>query len=400
MKSILFVLIFSVCYQSLHSQDNSDPYANSNSVKTQYNDCQSRLKQLNRNIDSINDLYNKSVQDYKQGLFCSKCHRSKTDLERSGIDFWQHLKDVGGHPVPATQADFDTLNNNYLNSYNNAKQSYESASSECGNLYNQYVNTKNQDYQNQLNQQREVQAQKQQRAQDDLNKSNNEILMELQEKQDKANQLNILNINDPSYQAKALLNANKNVESSIFTDLNSYKTSDNSLVGSIENGIKNLMNDYNATGASDYNYGNQNLGTVLDYTPSADNSNGVNPDRSADALNDNRISRVSDALYPHPYIYREGQDANEALNEAFEGNQHAFNDYQQAYTDNTANMLATWTGTGFITAGIFLAAPAVGVVGAAVGGYVIYKMIAPNVSKVIFSIMDYYRQNNTQNDNQ
>lgn len=52
---------------------------------------------------NLEDEKEKALAELRQGYFCSKCNRSKTEIERAGEDFYEHLKRVGGHIVPASQ---------------------------------------------------------------------------------------------------------------------------------------------------------------------------------------------------------------------------------------------------------------------------------------------------------
>ena len=47
------------------------------------------------------------LNEMRNGLFCSECKRSKTEIERAGTNFEKHLRDVNGRPVasPQTLAD-------------------------------------------------------------------------------------------------------------------------------------------------------------------------------------------------------------------------------------------------------------------------------------------------------
>jgi len=44
-----------------------------------------------------------ALAELRQGLFCSQCMHSKSEIERSGESFEEHLRRVHGKPVPATQ---------------------------------------------------------------------------------------------------------------------------------------------------------------------------------------------------------------------------------------------------------------------------------------------------------
>ncbi len=42
------------------------------------------------------------MAELRAGLFCSECRQSKSEIERTGKSFERHLKDVDGHPIPAS----------------------------------------------------------------------------------------------------------------------------------------------------------------------------------------------------------------------------------------------------------------------------------------------------------
>jgi hypothetical protein len=42
-----------------------------------------------------------AISDLEQGLYCSKCGTSKSEFERRGVNFYEHLQDVQGEPIPA-----------------------------------------------------------------------------------------------------------------------------------------------------------------------------------------------------------------------------------------------------------------------------------------------------------
>ena len=48
-----------------------------------------------------------ALEELRLGLYCSQCMRSKTEIESQGTGFYDHLQDVHGHPIPATQEQID-----------------------------------------------------------------------------------------------------------------------------------------------------------------------------------------------------------------------------------------------------------------------------------------------------
>jgi len=76
-------------------------------------ECQRKVSELENKYNKAKDDYAKENDDLKKGYFCSKCRTSKTAFEKRGEDFYDHVKDVQGEVIPATQADFDKLNKKF-----------------------------------------------------------------------------------------------------------------------------------------------------------------------------------------------------------------------------------------------------------------------------------------------
>lgn len=47
------------------------------------------------------------LNDYRQGYFCSQCRHSKSQIEAGGENFYEHLRRVNGHIVPASQQELN-----------------------------------------------------------------------------------------------------------------------------------------------------------------------------------------------------------------------------------------------------------------------------------------------------
>lgn len=253
-----------------------DPYANSNAIKSQYNDCESRLNNLRHVIDSLNNNYNVDSKQYEQGLFCSDCHRSKRQIEAAGLNFYEHIQAgaaTGRHIVPATRQQMADLYNDYMNQYNSAKKDFDNNRASCDALNNQYNSARNQDYQalqneqmkeqqakidaenekrkeaqdklrqqqeerqreaqariDQIVQQQKEQQQREQQAQNELDAKTKELGDETQNKLDNARQQNQLqDYTDPTDQAKSILNSPGSGVSSVFAPAFA-NTTDNSLL--------------------------------------------------------------------------------------------------------------------------------------------------------------------------
>jgi len=130
------------------------------------------------------------------------------------------------------------------------------------------------------------------------------------------------------------------------------------------------MNDYNATARAITITGTKFRDSIGLYTV-ADNSNGVNPDRSADALNDNRISRSVMHYTPTRIFIEKARMLMKLLMRLLK----AISMHLMIISKLILTILQTCSQPGLaqvITAGIFLQLRS-RMVGAAVGGYVIYK---------------------------
>jgi chromosome segregation ATPase len=53
------------------------------------------------------------IADMKVGAKCSECKRYKSQLEKSGINFQQHLGDVKGYAIPATTSELEAVRKDY-----------------------------------------------------------------------------------------------------------------------------------------------------------------------------------------------------------------------------------------------------------------------------------------------
>lgn len=68
---------------------------------------ESEIAQLEKERDAI-------ISDMKVGARCSECKRWKTELEREGIDFEQHLGEVKGYAVPASTAELEAVRKQFI----------------------------------------------------------------------------------------------------------------------------------------------------------------------------------------------------------------------------------------------------------------------------------------------
>ena len=62
---------------------------------------QVRSKMLADSAERVRRRRDQTLEEMRRGFFCSQCKRSKSEIERSGTNFYAHLRDVKGYPVPA-----------------------------------------------------------------------------------------------------------------------------------------------------------------------------------------------------------------------------------------------------------------------------------------------------------
>ena len=130
-----------------------------------------RAEEYSQKIDQRNADYERQKQELKAGLFCSDCKRTKTEIERAGTNFGQHIADGargGRHVVPATQEDFDKAHAAYLRDYENLKRNVEQSQQS----YNKCVDDANTAaYNRQLEEARQRQAEAERNAKEQQQKA-------------------------------------------------------------------------------------------------------------------------------------------------------------------------------------------------------------------------------------
>jgi hypothetical protein len=124
--------------------------------------CQSELNSLQGKRGAIDAEYDLIVNELRSGLFCSQCNRAKSEIEKGGQSFSQHLKDVKGNAVQAPQKAYEQAHKNYLQKFNQWQDDVKSKQNSCNNLQQQAQN----DYNRQLQQTAQDNSRKQQQAQD------------------------------------------------------------------------------------------------------------------------------------------------------------------------------------------------------------------------------------------
>lgn len=75
---------------------------------------------LNKQMRALDDRLNAliaqrdaALAELRQGLYCSQCHRTKSEIEAKGENFWDHLRRVNGVPIPAPQSEIDAKAKEY-----------------------------------------------------------------------------------------------------------------------------------------------------------------------------------------------------------------------------------------------------------------------------------------------
>ena len=129
MKTILGIIIFLASYCSASAQtsvlaDNAD------------DGCKIKFEKIKSKIDARRKKYEFNVQEYKEGLFCSECGRTKSEIEeRAHLSFSQHIRDGATHnrrALIATKQLYHDLYNDYLIDFNDLKKEYDDKYNDCG----------------------------------------------------------------------------------------------------------------------------------------------------------------------------------------------------------------------------------------------------------------------------
>lgn len=72
-----------------------------------------KLQKLKDELAALYKERDDKILDLKAGFFCSECKRSKTELEKQGINFQKHLGDVKGTPIPASTEQLEAVREEY-----------------------------------------------------------------------------------------------------------------------------------------------------------------------------------------------------------------------------------------------------------------------------------------------
>jgi hypothetical protein len=129
MKTILGIIIFLVSYRSASAQtsvlaDNAD------------DGCKVKFEKIKSKIDARRKKYEFNVQEYKDGMFCSECGRTKSEIEeRAHLSFSQHIRDGATRnrrALIATHELYHDLYIEYIIDFNDLKKEYEDKYNDCG----------------------------------------------------------------------------------------------------------------------------------------------------------------------------------------------------------------------------------------------------------------------------
>ncbi len=78
-------------------------------LQMELDDIAKQVKAREAEIAKLSVEKDEAMEELRLGLFCSKCKRSKSEIEReTGKSFYEHLQEVSGSPVPASQDVIDT----------------------------------------------------------------------------------------------------------------------------------------------------------------------------------------------------------------------------------------------------------------------------------------------------
>src|ERR1035437_1674209 len=64
-------------------------------------DLSLRISTLRAEIQELTDEEQATIADLRNGMYCSQCNKSATEIRKGGEDFNAHLRRVGGTPIPA-----------------------------------------------------------------------------------------------------------------------------------------------------------------------------------------------------------------------------------------------------------------------------------------------------------
>lgn len=108
-------------------------------VTGQILDCP-EAEELDDEMTQINADYKLKVRELKAGLYCSQCKRSKSEIEKSTKQsFEDHLEEVNGDPVPASQEMLDKAEEDFLEDQERIGNQYLRAKKQCQDEYDRKI---------------------------------------------------------------------------------------------------------------------------------------------------------------------------------------------------------------------------------------------------------------------
>lgn len=129
MRMILSIIILLVNCRAISAQT---------TVLADHNDegCKIKFEKVKSKIEALRKKYEFNVQEYKDGLFCSECGRTKSEIEeRAHLNFEQHIRDGATrnrHALVASRQLYDNLYGEYLIDFNDLKKEYDDRYNDCG----------------------------------------------------------------------------------------------------------------------------------------------------------------------------------------------------------------------------------------------------------------------------
>lgn len=100
-------------------------------LRAQSQDCPEADK-IYPEFQAAENEYERTVAEYRQGLFCNKCNKPKHQIEaEEKIPFERHLVKVSGQAYSATQAMYDEAKRAYQAKYERIRTRYNQALANC-----------------------------------------------------------------------------------------------------------------------------------------------------------------------------------------------------------------------------------------------------------------------------
>lgn len=128
MKTILGIIFFLANYPALAQTTVLADVADDG--------CKIKVERIKVKIEDRRKKYEFNVQEYRKGLFCSECGRTKSEIEeRAHLNFNEHIKEGAAHnrhTLIATQEIYDHLYVEYFTDFNNLKEEYDNEYADCG----------------------------------------------------------------------------------------------------------------------------------------------------------------------------------------------------------------------------------------------------------------------------